>query len=160
MAVDMVFKIGDIKGESIVDKHEDEIQVLTWSWGMTQGGTTHMGTGGGAGKVNVQDISFTKYIDKASPILMLYCCKGTHIPEAILTLRKAGGDKPVEFVVIKLNNILISSVSTGGGAAEERLTETVTLNFANVNVAYQEQGRDGAPKGGKIEMSWDIPIGK
>ena len=67
MSTDAFLKLGDLKGESIVDGHEDEIQVLAWSWGMTQAGTTHEGTGGGAGKVNVQDISITKTADTASP---------------------------------------------------------------------------------------------
>jgi type VI secretion system secreted protein Hcp len=66
MAVDMFIKIDDIKGESIDKTHKGEVQVLAWSWGATQSGSTHTGTGGGAGKVNVQDLSFTKYIDKAT----------------------------------------------------------------------------------------------
>ena len=50
-----------------IDKtHAEEIDVLAWSWGMSQSGSMHMG-GGGAGKVNVQDLSFTKYIDKSTP---------------------------------------------------------------------------------------------
>ena len=42
MAVDMFLKIGDIEGESTDDKHGKEIDVLAWSWGMSQSGTTHM----------------------------------------------------------------------------------------------------------------------
>lgn len=156
MAVDMFFKIGDIKGESIDNTHKEEIQLLAWSWGLTQSGTTHAGPGGGAGKVNVQDISFTKYIDKSSPVLMLYCANGTHIPEAILTVRKAGAT-PLEYVIIKLNELLVSSVSTGGSGGEDRLTESVTLNFAKFKVSYQPQGADGAALGGAVEMGWDIP---
>ena len=57
MAVDMFIKIGDIKGESHDKGHKDSIDILAWSWGMSQSGTTHMGTGGGAGKVSVNDIS-------------------------------------------------------------------------------------------------------
>jgi len=64
MAVDMFMKAGDIEGESNDAKHKGSIDVLAWSWGMSQSGTTHMGTGGGAGKVNIQDLSFTKYVDK------------------------------------------------------------------------------------------------
>jgi type VI secretion system secreted protein Hcp len=61
MAVDMFFKLAGIDGESVDKTHAKAIDVLAWSWGMSQNGTTHIGTGGGAGKVNVQDISFTKY---------------------------------------------------------------------------------------------------
>src|SRR5574342_1218817 len=128
MAVDMFIKIGDIKGESVDSAHKDEIDVLAWSWGLSQSGTTHQGTGAGAGKVNVQDISFTKYIDKSSPVLMLYCCNGKHVPEATLTVRKAG-ENPLEYLIIKMTDLIISSCSTGGSGGEDRLTENVTLNF-------------------------------
>ena len=68
MAVDMFIKIDGIKGESADDKHKEEIDVLSWSWGMSQSGSAHMGGGAGAGKVNVNDLSFTKYIDVAGPV--------------------------------------------------------------------------------------------
>ena len=155
MAVDMFLDItGEIQGESQDFKHKDEIDVLAWSWGMSQAGTTHMGTGGGAGKVNVQDISLTKYIDKASPNLMLYCCSGKHIPEAKLTVRKAG-DKPLEYLMITMNDLIVSSVSTGGSGGEDRLTENVTLNFAKVKTEYVPQLKDGSGDAA-IEMTWNI----
>jgi type VI secretion system secreted protein Hcp len=154
MAVDMFLKMDPLKGESKDHKHKESIDVLAWSWGMSQSGTTHMGGGGGAGKVNVQDLSFTKYVDKSSPDLMLACCKGTHFKEATLTVRKAG-DKPLEYLKIKMTEVLISSLSTGGSGGEDRLTENVTLNFAKVNVDYEEQTATGSG-GDKPKMNWNI----
>ncbi len=61
MAQDMYLKIGDVKGESKDKSHKDEIDVLAWSWGVSQSGSMHMGGGGGSGKVNAQDLSVTKY---------------------------------------------------------------------------------------------------
>jgi type VI secretion system secreted protein Hcp len=142
MAVDMFIKIGDVKGESKDSKHGGEIDVLAWSWGLSNSGTAHVGTGAGAGKVNVQDISFTHYIDKASPSLMLACCNGKHFPEATLTVRKAG-EQPVEYVTMKLTDLLITSISTGGSGGEDRLTENVTLNFAKFEFQYLPQEKDG-----------------
>lgn len=155
MAVDMFLKIGDIKGESSDAGHKEEIDVLSWSWGMSQSGSTHVGGGGGSGKVNVQDLSFTKYIDKSSPNLFMGCCNGKHYPEAVLTIRKAG-EKPLEYLVIKLNDVLVTGVSTGGSGGEDRLTENVTLNFAKVKVVYQQQKKDGSKEGGPVEMGWNI----
>jgi type VI secretion system secreted protein Hcp len=155
MAVDMFFRIGDLKGESSDRTHPGEISVLAWSWGLSQSGTTQQRTGEAAGRVNVQDISFTKYLDKASPSLMLYCCNGNRIPEAILTVRKAG-DRPLEYVVIKFNDVLVSSISVGGSAGEDRLTENVTLNFAEIHVSYQAQKPDGAKDGEPIVMGWNV----
>jgi len=154
MAMDMFIKIGDLKGESKDKTHKGEIDVLAWSWGMSNSGSAHMGGGAGAGKANVQDLSLTKYIDLASPDLMLACCNGKHFPEATLTVRKAG-ETPLEYLKIKLTEILVTSVSTGGSGGEDRLTENVTLNFAKVNIDYVEQTEKGAV-GGKPKMGWDI----
>lgn len=155
MAVDMFIKLADIKGEAKDSKHKDEIDVLAWSWGLSQSGTTHMGGGGGAGKVNIQDLSLTKYIDKSSPKLMLYCSSGKHIKDALLTVRKAG-DKPLEYLKIKLEEVLVSSLSTGGSGGEDRLTENLTLNFAKVTLDYSEQKVDGSGET-PVVYSWDIP---
>lgn len=154
MAVDMFIKMEGIDGESKDSAHEGEVDVLAWSWGMSQSGSMHMGGGGGSGKVNVQDLSFTHYIDKASGNLMLYCANGKHIPECKLVVRKSG-ESPLEYVVITMKRCLITSVSTGGSGGEDRLTENVTINFAEVKVEYQEQADDGSGSPGP-EFGWNI----
>ena len=68
MATDIFAKIGDIKGESIDAKHKDEVEVLSWSWGVAQSGSV-TGPGGGTGKASFADFSFTHRIDTASPLL-------------------------------------------------------------------------------------------
>ncbi|MFL6660784.1 MAG: Hcp family type VI secretion system effector [Rhizobacter sp.] len=154
MAVDMFIKIDGIKGESKDSKHKEDIDVLAWSWGLSNSGSAHVGGGAGAGKVNVQDLSFTKWLDKASTALMLHGMNGKHIKEALLTVRKAG-EKPLEYLKITMTDVLVTSVSTGGSGGEDRLTENITLNFAKVKVEYQEQKADGSgtPAG---EVGWDI----
>jgi type VI secretion system secreted protein Hcp len=154
MAVDMFLKIDDVKGESADDKHKDMIDVLAWSWGMSQSGTTHMGGGGGAGKVSVQDISLTKYVDKSSPNLILAACNGKHFKEALLTVRKAG-EKPLEYIKITMKEVLVSNISTGGSGGEDRLTENITLNFAEFKVEYTPQKPDGSGDAA-VEAAWNI----
>ena len=136
MAVDMFIKVGDITGESVDKTHAGKIDVLAWSWGMNNSGTTHQGGGGGSGKVNVQDLSFTKYIDASSNALLKACCEGKHYDEANLIVRKAGGT-PIEYVTIKMEEVMVTAVSTGGSGGEDRLTENVTLNFAKFMFKYQ-----------------------
>ncbi|MCU0886170.1 MAG: type VI secretion system tube protein Hcp [Beijerinckiaceae bacterium] len=146
MALDMFLKMSNgISGES-KDKDKatvGDIDVLAWSWGCSQSGTFHQGGGGGAGKANVQDISLTKWIDKASPKLQLACLAGTHITECVLNVRKAG-DKPYVYLKITMTKCLITSVSTGGSGGEDRLTENVSINFAKVKVEYFEQTDTGS----------------
>jgi type VI secretion system secreted protein Hcp len=154
MAVDMFLKLDGIKGESKDHKHPDEIHIESFSWGLSQTGAHGVGGGGGAGKVNVHDISITKFLDKSSPELMLACCNGKHIPSGLVTVRKAG-ETPVEYLKIKLTDILISGIQHAGHGSD-LLTENLSLNFAKFNLEYQEQGADGKAKGGPVTIGWDI----
>ena len=154
MAVDMFMEIDGIKGESKDAKHKEAIDVLAWSWGLSNAGSFHSGGGGGAGKVNVQDLSFTKWVDKASADLQLACCNGKHVKGAKLFVRKAG-ENPLEYIIIELTNCLVTAVSTGGSGGEDRLTENVTLNFAKVHFSYKIQDEKGAGKDGG-QYTWDV----
>ena len=154
MAVDQFIKFDGIEGESKDSKHKNEVDVLSWSWGATQSGSFHVAGGGGSGKVNVQDLSFTKYVDKSSTNLFLKCCDGKHIPNAVLTVRKAG-ESPVEFLKITMEPILVTSVSGGGSGGEDLITENITLNFAKVKIEYTEQNADGSA-GATDEKIWNI----
>jgi len=154
MAVDMFLTLDGIKGESIDSKHKDSIDILAWSWGLANTGTFHHGSGGGAGKANFQDISITKYIDIASPNLMLHCANGKHVVKGQIIVRKAG-ENPLEYLKISLEKILVSGYTTGGSGGEERLTENLSLNFAKVKVEYAQQTEKGG-SGGSSDFGWDI----
>ncbi|WP_292290139.1 type VI secretion system tube protein Hcp [Marivita sp.] len=157
MALDMFLIIeGEISGETQDDKFSAEggIDLLAWSWGMSQAGSFHAGGGGGAGKANFQDISCTKWIDKSSPVLQLYCANGDHFPSAKIVVRKAG-KTPLEYLTITMTKVMITSVSTGGSGGEDKLTENVSLNFAEVAVDYIEQTAEGT-EGEKPSFKWDI----
>jgi type VI secretion system secreted protein Hcp len=157
MALDMFINMGaNIKGESR-DKAQGkagDIDVLAWSWGMSQSGSTHMGGGGGAGKANFQDLSFTKYIDSASNALMTALAKGSHIDEVKLMVRKAGEGQQ-KYILITMKEVIVTHLSTGGSGGEDRLTENVTLNFAEVQFDYTPQDSKGTVAGDKT-FSWNI----
>jgi type VI secretion system secreted protein Hcp len=155
VAVDMFLKLDGIKGESKDSKHSGEIEILAWSWGLSNSGSFGSGGGGGTGKVSVQDISFTKYVDVSSPALLLAACTGKHIPEVTFIVRKAG-DKPLEYITIGLKKAIITSISTGGSGGEDRLTENITLNFATFKHQYKEQS-DTGDAASQPDMTWNIP---
>ena len=155
MAVDMFLELDGIKGESLDKTHKGKIDVLAWSWGLSNTGTFHHGEGGGAGKANFQDISFTKYVDKATADLMYACASGKHVAKGKLIVRKAG-ENPLEYLTYNFDSILVSSITAGGSNGEERLTESVTINFAKVKMEYWTQGVKGA-KGENGNFAWDIP---
>jgi type VI secretion system secreted protein Hcp len=158
MASDIFAKIGDINGESTDIKHKNEIEVLSWSWGVTQTGSSTHGGGGGAGKATFQDFTFTHYIDRASPLLLKSCATGTHIPEATITVRKAGAGQQ-EYLVIKMTDVLIGSVvmSVAGDAASA--AETVNLQAARVDLEYRAQKADGSLEPG-LHFTYDVKANK
>lgn len=155
MAVDMFLKIDGVDGESKDKTHLKQIDVLAWSWGLSNSGSAHVGGGAGSGKVNVQDISITKWVDSASPKLVVACCEGSHYSQVLLTVRKAAGKAPLEYVKITLSEVLVAGISTGGSGGEERLTENVTLNFGKFSMDYTPQQDDGSA-GTAINAAWDV----
>jgi type VI secretion system secreted protein Hcp len=159
MASNITLKIDTVEGESVIDGHKKEIDILSWSWGMSQSGTMHVATGGGAGKVNVHDITFTKLVDAATPRLVQACCAGDHFKSAILSVRKAGGKAPVDYLVITMEDVIISSVTPGGSGGEDRISESATMNFAKFKLAYTGQDAAGNKSAAK-NAGWNIAENK
>lgn len=113
----MFLKLDGIDGESVDSKHKGEIEILSFSWGVSNSGAAGHG-GASAGKVALNDFLIVKSLDKASPQLIEKICQGEHLGSGLLTLRKAG-DKPVEYLKIKFSDILISGYQTGGSGQSE-----------------------------------------
>jgi len=160
MAVDGFLKLDQIKGESKVEGHVGEIDILDVHFNLNQPASMAYGGGGGTGKVDFHDISFTKRFEKSSPVLMGKCADGTHIPNGLVTLRKAAGtdNKPLDYLKIKLEDILISSVTPSGLGSGDGM-EHLTLNFAKITMDYTEQKDDGS-KGDNVTFGWDNKVGK
>jgi len=151
-ALNMYMKIEGVDGEAIdpVGGHSDEIDVLAWSWGMTQSGP--IGNSAGAGKVSIQDLTITKFIDRSSTDFWEFLEEGEEcstcggFEQVILTVRNAGDPNLVDYLVITLKNVRVTSVSTGGSSADDRITETIILNFAEIEMQYTPQDPTGDPE--------------
>lgn len=157
MASDIFAKLGDIKGESLDDKHKDEIEVLSFSWGVNSLNAS-IGPGGGGGKPAFQNLSITHRIDKASPLLLRACATGMRLKEATITHRKAGKGQQ-EFLIIKMNDVLITGVSHGGSTGGDNTAETVSLTFAKVDLEYRPQKEDGSMDPG-VNFKYDLQANK
>lgn len=156
MAVDVFLKLGDIKGESKDSKHPGEIDVVSWSWGVSQSASMAYGGGGGAGKAAFSDITFLHNVDAASPVLMTVCATGDHIKEATLVARKAGKTQQ-EYLIIKMNDILITSVQPSGSS--EHPVESVSMSYSKVVLEYKPQKADGSLDAG-IFFKYDVKLNK
>jgi type VI secretion system secreted protein Hcp len=154
MAGDMFLMLDGIKGESADDKHKGEIDIESFSWGLSQSGSGSRGSGSGTGKVDMADITIHKQVDKASPTLMLACANGKHITKGKLTLRKAG-ENPLEYLTVDLESILVSSYQVSGSNGGGIPSESISLNFVKVKTEYWTQSDKGA-KGENANFSWDV----
>jgi type VI secretion system secreted protein Hcp len=149
--VDMFLKIegtrqGPIKGEASDAKHKDEIEVLAWSWGM-EGNFIQ---GQAAGRTNVHELKVTKLVDSGTTALMSCLRNNEVINKAVLSVRKAGGQDPVEYFKITVEKAHITSLIAQSGGEDDpaRLTEQLSISFGKVSVEYVPQGADGVRRGG------------
>jgi type VI secretion system secreted protein Hcp len=142
MASDIVARIGTINGESQDKKHRDEIDVLTWSWGVSSTASAASGGGGGAGKSTFSDLTFIHRVDRASPLLLKACATGEHMKDATITVRKAGKGHQ-EYLVVKLTDVTVTSVTVNVASEAPATSESVSLRFAKVDYEYRAQKPDG-----------------
>ena len=158
MAMTIFARIGTIKGESQDARHKDEIDVLSWSWGVSQSSTAGHGAGGGAGKASFHDFTFTHHVDKATPLLMKTCATGQHISDATITVRKAGNGQQ-EYLIITMTDLIVTSVSTSVSAEGGTTIESVVLAFAKVDLEYKPQKPDGSLDAG-VHFKCDLQAQK
>jgi type VI secretion system secreted protein Hcp len=155
MAIDCFLQIPGIAGESMDHDFAGQIDVLSWKFEATHPGTTHVGPGSGAGRVEVRDLAITKWLDRATPVLVQACCASGYFANATLTCRR-GGAAPVRYVRLNFDGVSITAVSTGGSAEEGRFTEEVSLNFAKFTITYTPQRPDGTADADVGPLGWDI----
>lgn len=153
--VDYFLKLEGIDGESEDKTHSKEIHIESWSFGEQQSGTMAHGGGGGAGKVQMHDFHFVMKTNAASPKLFLACASGEHIKKAVLTCRKAGKDQQ-EYLKWTFTELLVSSYQTGGSGSSDVLPlDQISLNFAQVEIAYKAQKADGT-LAGELKSGWNL----
>ncbi|MBI1322082.1 hypothetical protein GC170_02695 [bacterium] len=147
MPATMFLEIDGIKGESTDSKHKDKIDILDYFWSESQRGDWgQSGKGCVASMVTMQEITFNFEMCKASPKLMEYCATGKIASKATFTARKAGGDQPIDFLTVKMENVLVSSYSTRG-VNDAKPIDTITLRFDSIVIEYTSTDKDKA--GGK-----------
>jgi type VI secretion system secreted protein Hcp len=156
MAVDLFLKIDGIEGESKDSKHPHEIELTSFSFGATQTGSFSAMGGGGSGKVRMGDFNFTVPTQISNPKFLHACATGLHIPQAVLTCRKAGKEQQ-EFLKYTFGDLLVSGfqIVGGSGNSNDPLVEQVSVNFAKIQVEYKEQKADGT-LGGSVKAGYDL----
>lgn len=157
-AADIVMRIDGVEGESKTkDKH---IDIMSYSWGLANTGSAGVGGGLGSGKANFSDLNFMAGISKASPALAMMCATGKHIAKACLYQSKStGANETQEFLIIELEDILVSSYQTSASDGSGPPVESFSFNYAAIKVEYKVQGKEGTMEAGG-EFSYNVKEGK
>jgi type VI secretion system secreted protein Hcp len=140
-AADYFLRIDGIPGESVDGRHAGQIEVAAWTVAATPSGTS------GKTKVAcIKDITFSKPLDKASPLLLANAVSGMTIPTAtFVAMKSAGTATPFEYLRIELKDVVITSIADDGEAGDGATREQVTLGFGSFNLQYKGQKADGSP---------------
>lgn len=155
---DFFIKIAGIDGESKDSKHTGWIDVLSFNYGVSQSSSTFTGGGGGVGKASFDALSFTHYVDKATPNLMQYCASGKHIATIEVSCCKVG-DGSQEYMRITLNDCIITHAGPSGSTDDARVKETVSISYSKIKVEVKEQNANGS-MGAAVTGTWDVKQNK
>jgi type VI secretion system secreted protein Hcp len=138
---------GAINGEADDKSFANQIEILDWSWGMSSPSAVG---GQPAGRVAMKELRIVKKADKASTALMSVMSTNELLPKVELTVRKAGGNSPLPYFVVKLEQARIngydvhSGIGVDGGPA---LTEQISFTFKTITIDYTLQSSTGSAVG-------------
>jgi len=136
-STDIFLKLDGIDGDSMDSKHQDEIDVITFSGP----GVCHPVPGG---QPVFEPVTITKETDKATPLILQKAVTGEHIDHGKLTVRKSGGDA-LEYLVFEFQDIEI--LSSG---------DMFSFRAAHTKMLFTPQKDDGTG-GPAIPAEWDDP---
>ena len=153
VADDMFLKLDGVRGESIDARHKNEIEILSYDQSLAGPFARSAPGVPGAGKTTCGPVTILKYVDVASPDLILNAANGRHIPKAEFAFRKSG-QQGSEYYKVILEDVIITEVAQTGSKTAPRLTEKVSLIGRVIRFEYTMTnavgGRGAIPKSG-----WD-----
>lgn len=157
MAIDAYLQIEGIKGESSDSAHAGWIECLSVNWAVTQPKSATASTGGGhtAERAELSEVSVSKLADLSSPMLFQSCACGKTFPKAKLEFLRADGDgKPVKYMEIELENVLIGHLASHVGEGSI-MRESFGLKFSQMKIKYIQQKIGGGASGNTIG-GWNL----
>ena len=151
MAVSAHLSIDGITGPST--SVPGTIDVLSFSWGVSQTAVYGAGASGKeakAGRADFSNLTIMKVLDATSPLLCDHCATGNILPKVYIIYTKPVGDKQDNYFRIWVKDALVTSVQLSGSS--EQPVESVSFAYQGVEIAYRPEQDDGSlaaaiPKG-------------
>jgi type VI secretion system secreted protein Hcp len=143
MAVNAYLFVDGTPGPST--SRTDCIDILSFSWGVSNTSTYGAGASGKeakAGRADFSNLSIMKVLDKTTPNLCDHCATGNILPKVYILYDKPVGDKQQAYFRVWLKDALITSVQLSG--SNENPTESVSFAFQGVEIAYAPEKDDGS----------------
>ena len=145
----------DVRGECTLPGFGGKIELLSFSHGVAMQITGDISQAERtSGRPNHQDMTVTKYLDAASPVLNQACCEGKTFPKAEIIIGRNDGGQVIELMRYTMKNVVISSVSVGGGGGSKPV-ETLTLNYNQISWKFTPQ-QTGAGEARTVDGRWDL----
>lgn len=155
MADVIMLSITDVPGTSQITGYEAQIEVLSYSHGVSQQVTGDVtNTERTSGRPMHQDFHLTKYLDKATPLLNQKCCEATNLGQVIVTIGRNDAGSVIPLIIYTMEDCIISSVSVGGGGGDKPV-ESLSLNYASIKWDYTAQAEESG-ESGTVSGGWDV----
>ncbi|MFC3461161.1 Hcp family type VI secretion system effector [Massilia haematophila] len=157
MAADYYLQLDGIRGESADSKHIGWIECASVTWSIHQPKSATASTAGGhtAERAELSEITISKLVDLASPLLAQTCACGKTIPKAKLEMMRAdGAGEPIKYFEVELDNVLIEHIAPSF-AAGDLPVESIGLKFSKVRWKYTQQKIAGGANS-NTAGGWDL----
>lgn len=142
-------EIEGVQGESTSPGHKGAVEVLSWSWGLSQ--TSSAGAGGAAGREKTGHVTLIKRVDKATPKLFERCAKGTHFPHAVVTMSRFDGQTYLQY---ELLDVSLDSFKHGGDLDDDGMPdEVIEMTFGGAKLTFTQYDAAGKPSG-QTSATW------
>ena len=155
MAVDMFLKWKRIKGESRDDKHKDQIDILSYSWGASQSATDGLRRRRWSWEGPVPGHQLLDQRQHRVSAASSLAARPASTSRAPSSQRAKPVEQQQDFLIIKLNDVLVTSYQNGGASGGDVPTDQFSLTFAQINYEFKEQKEDGSLVPGS-SGGWDI----
>jgi type VI secretion system secreted protein Hcp len=142
MAVNAYLFIEGVEGPST--SKEKHIDVLSFSWGVSQTAVYGAGASGKeakAGRADFSNLTIMKVLDKTTPLLCDHCASGDILKKVYILYDKPVGTEQQDYFRIWLKDALVTSVQLSG--SNENPTESVSFAFQGVEIGYKAEKDDG-----------------